>query len=313
MKEKRKNLKRLLASCTALLLAFSMVIPSTGITRAHAEENVTATTPTEINNVSELFKVSEPADLKNLPNSAYDNIGSTPFLLSEQNELYFLSSRNKKKTVDIFDTANLTDYYMEVKTDNENWKNMNGNVLKNGINVKSAQKYTSVTNGLDYFQNLDFAQGVAFDPTGSGRKDHIAVVGLGVNITKEKKKTYYNYFSKVVVQNTITGASYEITLDTCNWMRDMELWYAGSYFSITAGDYDHDGKDSVMVYVSADTVFNIYEIELSGSTLTKSAVLDVRAQVTSTRAVYGGTDPKPNLKPIVSITTGDFDSDGRDE
>lgn len=289
-----------------LVLFMLFTVPDTNVRPVYGAEDEDE--DVSFDDASDIFSLDarQPKEMASLPGSVYDNTGMTPFLLVEQNELYFLNTRDSSKKIDIFDTANLSGYRTGLEKTNEA-------VLDRSINAASTKHYT-LSAGSDAFTDLDYAQGVAFDPTGSGRKDHIAIVGLVTYSKKEKKKTIYSYATRIVVQNVKTGATCRMDLDTANWMGDkLETYTAGGYFSITAGDYDHDGKETVMVYASADTAFNIYEVTLNASknSLSKKAVLDVRSR--TKQQDYSGSNVAAYKKPVVSLATGDFDGDGSDE
>ena len=249
-----------------------------------------------LDSVQDIFNLDGvmPRDMQSLPGSVYDNNQDTPFLLSEQNELFMFIQGAGASNTYLFDTVNLSEYEESLDKSNEK-------VLKHSINQYSAQ--SSPTISTDIFNEMTYTEGVSFDPTGSGRRDHVAVIGLrsGKNI-------------ELVVQNTTTGKAYSHYLGQASWMgktSNIRLWQASSFMDITAGDYDHDGKDTLMVYFSGDSDYKIREVTFNGSNGSFSSrngdVVNIASVVK--RSDFG----KAYQKPVVSLTTGDTDGDGIEE
>ena len=109
--------------------------------------------------------------------------------------------------------------------------------------IPSAFGQSGVNNSFDQyayyeegFKELSFVEAVAFDPNGTGRKDHIAYIGFDTGS------------NKIVLhvqdaEDGTTYANYEFP-GTAEWMKhsNPQNWRAGNHFAITAGDYDGDGK-----------------------------------------------------------------------
>ena len=111
------------------------------------------------------------------------------------------------------------------------------------------------------FKELSFVETVAFDPNGTGRKDHIAYIGFDTGS------------NKIVLhvqdaEDGTTYANYEFP-GTAEWMKrsNPQNWRAGNHFAITAGDYDGDGKESLVAFVTANREedYGLYELSCSGS------------------------------------------------
>ena len=159
-----------------------------------------------------------------------------PFLLSEQNELFYMHNYKGSSTVKIKDT-------LKSKSSNT------GRVL---------DSFRSSSDGAvnDEVKYLNFTKAVACDPTGSGRKDHVAVVG--VNSSKDLVIYFYNTKDK--------KWSSSLTLGSMNWVSNSSYYYwMTEFISITAGDYNGDKKDTVVVYGSfnGDGGQGIYEVKMN--------------------------------------------------
>ncbi|NLA86163.1 MAG: fibronectin type III domain-containing protein, partial [Clostridiales bacterium] len=167
-----------------------------------------------------------------------------------------------------------------------------------------------------------YVEAVAFDPSGSGRKDYVAYIGLKYNAT-----TPSNSYIMVWVQNTVTGAvsndrSYQS--DRASWFDDNQNMYqheAGNFFAITAGDYSGDGKDTIVAYLANNGLdYGLVELEYDATTnvldLKGSKTQDMLHQKYVTEAYFGQemakTEKRQN-KLSCDLATGDFNGDGIDD
>ena len=278
---------------TTLLMAF-LVLVMTGASPAAADENIVA--ETTLDSIQDILSLDStvPADMMSLPNSVYDNNMDTPFLLSEQNELMMFLQKNGTSKIYVYDGVDLSKY------ESTGLDKMNENVLDYNINKASAQSTTENLTPGDILSNMTFTEGVSFDLTGSGRRDHVGIIGLHSN---------GNVY--VIVKNTTNNTTYSLNLGAATWMRNATFWTGTNYVDITAGDYDHDGKDTLVVYVTGDSSYKIFEVKLVGSTLKAYDLLDL-SSITN-RTDFNGSKAQAYKKPIVSLTTGDLDGDGVEE
>ena len=167
----------------------------------------------------------------------------------------------------------------------------------------------------DGFKKLSFVEAVAFDPNGTGRKDHIAYIGFDSGSEK----------IVLHVQDAETGAiyaDYEFP-GTAEWMKrsNPQNWRAGNHFAITAGDYDGDGKESLVAFVTANRAedYGLYEISCSGSgSLTVSQrgagknLLHWR-YVNENHGQEMANTGNFRLMLCCDLATGDFNGDGIDD
>lgn len=117
---------------------------------------------------------------------------------------------------------------------------------------------------------LCYATGVAFDPTGCGRKNYIAVFGYynGSNVDKSAAYLYiFNGDTSELVE------SREIDKGKFKWMYanyttlDLDNVDATNIFKITAGDYNGDGKDSLVIYDGcANQEYAFYQYDMGATT-----------------------------------------------
>ena len=216
------------------------------------------------------------------------NNPNTPFMLSTQNELALFAADNSSTTLYQMDNFDLEQTKLE----------SNGLRWVNGINVANAESSNSLTsdNAVAIFKELYFPQSIAFDRDGNGRNDYIATVGR------------YNNYVMLVIQNAAGGSYTTIQIEAATWMNGQADWLMDNYFAITAGDYDGDGKDSIIVYVCGDgDNVKLKEYTYSGGQWTGKDILKLSSVLKDT-TFTSSTDMK--YKPVVSLTTGDFDGDG---
>lgn len=216
------------------------------------------------------------------------------FLLVEQNELMVNMSWNKDNH-----WITMADTYSEGKSmklaagsasDKAGWESVYGN-----------------ENPSTPF--LSYQNGIAFDPNGTGRKDHVAYVGW---------KGDHNYLWVYDTVNKKASEVYQLEAsfdaDAEDWEDDMNYLTAQNFYSITAGDYNDDGVDTLVVYNPADKGdFSILEYRYENGTFTKLGsskrmLHDIYCQQSNIYDVN-----KIYCKLGCNLTTGDFDGDGVDD
>lgn len=216
-----------------------------------------------------------------------------PFLLSEQNERFYMHNYYGSSTVKIKDT-------LKSKSSNT------GRVLDSFL--KSSDGAAN-----DAVKQLNFSKAVAFDPTGSGRKDHVAVVG--VNPSKELTLFFYNTRDNVW--------SYGFSLGKMSWVSDKSWYYMmGEFISITAGDYDGDHKDTVVVYGAFDGGHGLYEISMNADrsaqklngTVNNDMLNPAYNSIVTLYPDFISTSDYEGVDRLVCVLgTGDINADGVDD
>ena len=146
-----------------------------------------------------------------------------PFLMVEQNELMYLNAwDNKVQQASYFSMGSES-------------------ALKTFATNKSG------SSGTFSNPNYKLMQAVSFDPTGSGRRDHVAFVG----VSGRDKKGY------MWVIDTTKGADSDrsplVEIGNFSYMFDANAFEVPTYsnrsfLNIVAGDFDGDGKESIVVY-----------------------------------------------------------------
>ena len=160
---------------------------------------------------------------------------------------------------------------------------------------------------------------VAFDPNGTGKDEYIA--NLVVDMTKDKQQM------KLYVTNKDRKVSDVISFgEDTRFMKELKFYQTRAMLSLAAGDFDGDGKDTLMVYVpgnnkSEETVDSIWEYSFSGKTLTDTKrrinlgdVIDGGKAALKAMLYHDGNgDNELRAHLSVDMEVGDVDMDGIDE
>ena len=142
--------------------------------------------------------------------------------------------------------------------------------------------------------------------TGSGRQEHIAMIGLsaaGIELTLRDRD------NNAVCTSLVSS-------DNRSWINRL-AFELGGFAAIACGDFDGDGVDSVVVYVpptqgNGDAKLVEYTISGEGSslTLTKSGEIGNVYELLGVSTLIA--DHIQNV-PVVQLTAADTDKDGYDE
>lgn len=138
-----------------------------------------------------------------------------------------------------------------------------GNDFKNAkilddLSYKDKQYLGAAELSVSGLAGLRFARGVAFDPTGCGQKNHVAVIGFqdnGTNTNGDKIASFHLYIinaeTKEVVEHIqlSSDGTYSPTRYG-NLINELTIVDSSNVIQITAGDYNGDGHDSLIIYDS---------------------------------------------------------------
>ena len=222
-----------------------------------------------------------------------------PFLMVEQNELMYLNAwDNKVRQASYFSMGS-----------------------ESALNTFAKNK--SGSNGTFSNPNYKLMQAVSFDPTGSGRRDHVAFVG----VSGQNKKGYMWVID--TTKGTGSDCSPQVEIGDFGYMFDgndfeVPTYSNRSFFNIVAGDFDGDGKESIVVYTPKQTPRNqasgcqIQEWDYDGS----NKALSKRGEGNSLLMGYYNDHPwydvedsegNQRRKLGVSMAVGDFNGDCVDD
>ena len=222
-----------------------------------------------------------------------------PFLMVEQNELMYLN---------VWDNKVRQASYFSMGTESA---------------LNTFAKNKSGSNGTFSNPNYKLMQAVSFDPTGSGRRDHVAFVG----VSGQNKKGYMWVID--TTKGTGSDCSPQVEIGDFGYMFDgndfeVPTYSNRSFFNIVAGDFDGDGKESIVVYTPKQTPRNqasgcqIQEWDYDGS----NKALSKRGEGNSLLMGYYNDHPwydvedsegNQRRKLDVSMAVGDFNGDCVDD
>ena len=215
-----------------------------------------------------------------------------PFLMVEQNELMYLNVwGNQVRQASYFDMGTES-------------------------SLPTFARKKSGANGTFSVDTYALMEAVAFDPTGSGRKDHVAFVGIS------NKRGYLWVID--TRQEAGSDRSGPVDIGDFTYMYDGNSFkvptYANrSFLNIVAGDFDGDGKESIVVYTpeSSDAGgCQIQQWDYNGGGLTQ------RGKSNSLLMSYYNEHPwydvensggNQRRKLGVSMAVGDFNGDCVDD
>ena len=166
--------------------------------------------------------------------------------------------------------------------------------------------------------NINRLVNVAFDPYGTGRDEYIAT--LAFDDDADRLRLYVTNKDRKVVNS----------IDLCDadaaFINELKFYQTRAMLCLTAGDFDGDGNDTLMVYVpgnnkSLDSVDSIHEFQLSGSTLTDKGqrinlgeVLDGGKEALKAMLYHDGNGSNELRAHLsVDMEAGDVDLDGVEE
>lgn len=224
------------------------------------------------------------------------------FLLAEHNELYLYYSYDDKRFQYIYDGYNPGEISLK---DKYYW----------GSGISSSSASQKSTDPAFFTQNMEYIRAVSFDAAGTGRKTHIAFVGIYTGNDSAYRRHGIYYWILDTRNNSASGFNCIDGYGDASWIGSNTKDYPHfmeNYLSVTAGDYDGDGKDTAVIYLGGNGKNKaLFELSLVGnSRVTYTKVADIAPLLRYSEYESSASIEK---QPIVHLATGDFDGDGRDE
>ncbi|MCI7322311.1 MAG: Ig-like domain-containing protein [Lachnospiraceae bacterium] len=311
MSKSRRNYGKGRKRIVCLMLLFSMVLSLLGsfswnVKDVYAE---TINTGTGNNKYDDIMSPELPKNYDaNDKTNPYTN-DNKKFLFAENNELTIYKSWDVNKhdgnpwisTFDNYKNGSSMKIASSSATTKAGWASVDSITA----NYAGGASDDGIMPDKSTIQELNYQDCVAFDPSGSGRKDHVAYVGY---------KNNHNY---IWVYDTVNKKSSGlVALPNSYQANNLNYITSRNYFTITAGDYNDDGKDTIVVYnVAEQNGFSLLEYSYDkysrGFTKLSSSQRMLHAIYRNKSAIYNSTNGKDKLG--CNLTTGDFDGDGVDD
>ena len=187
------------------------------------------------------------------------------------------------------------------------------------VNGKGGQMSTFRWSNSTDVGNAERIATVAFDPNGTGKDEYIA------NLVFDKSSARLHLY----VTNKDRRVSKVVQIGDGNdseYIKKLKFYQTRAMLCLTAGDFDGDGKDTLMVYTPGNnedtaTVDSIKEYTFSGDTLTdKGRVINLGDVIDGGRDALkamlyhdGNGDNELRAHLSVDMEVGDVDMDGIDE
>ena len=190
---------------------------------------------------------------------------------------------------------------------------------KGAANGKGGQMSTFRWSNSTNVGNAERIATVAFDPNGTGKDEYIA--NLVFDKSSERLRLYVTNKDRKVSNVVQIGDD-----DDSRYIKNLKFYQTRAMLSLAAGDFDGDGKDTLMIYTPGNnkdtaTVDSIKEYTFSGSTLTDNGrvinlgdVIDGGREALKAMLYHdgnGNNELRAHLS--VDMEVGDVDMDGIDE
>lgn len=186
-------------------------------------------------------------------------------------------------------------------------------------NGKGSQMSTFRWSNSTEVGNAERIATVAFDPNGTGKDEYIA--NLVFDKSSERLRLYVTNKDRKVSNVVQIGDG-----NDSEYIKKLKFYQTRAMLSLAAGDFDGDGKDTLMIYTpgnneKTDTVDSIKEYTFSGSKLTDNGrvinlgdVIDGGREALKAMLYHdgnGNNELRAHLS--VDMEVGDVDMDGIDE
>lgn len=186
-------------------------------------------------------------------------------------------------------------------------------------NGKGSQMSTFRWSNSTDVGNAERIATVAFDPNGTGKDEYIA--NLVFDKSSERLRLYVTNKDRKVSNVIQIGDG-----NDSEYIKKLKFYQTRAMLSLAAGDFDGDGKDTLMIYTPGNnkdtaTVDSIKEYTFSGSTLTDNGrvinlgdVIDGGRDALKAMLYHDGNgDNELRAHLSVDMEVGDVDMDGIDE
>ena len=186
-------------------------------------------------------------------------------------------------------------------------------------NGKGSQMSTFRWSNSTEVGNAERIATVAFDPNGTGKDEYIA--NLVFDKSSERLRLYVTNKDRKVSNVIQIGDG-----NDSEYIKKLKFYQTRAMLSLAAGDFDGDGKDTLMVYTpgnnnSTDTVDSIKEYTFSGGKLDEGKrvinlgdVIDGGRNALKAMLYHDGNgDNELRAHLSVDMEVGDVDMDGIDE
>ena len=289
---KKNKVVRAFAIMVAVLTAVTMT-PILGMSNASAEDNDGKSL------YDQYMRYKSVAQYEDQAMEPYGYGVDVPFYLNKQSEVLFYQTNSES-------SGEITTFFDGLKSASTD------DVLK-------GTKTTAMKAPPAKLKQAYYVQAVAFDPNGTKRDDHIAFIGI-----YREGNTAKCYAWVYDTKNRKWSSEFDVGKmhnANCNWMITTGIGdhEAANFVSITAGDYNGDGKETLVAFASfnGEEGYCTYQLECkSGPSLSYFISEDVAEGWALKHSRYTSTMAKMNMLQTrmgCELDTGDINGDGLDD
>ena len=186
------------------------------------------------------------------------------------------------------------------------------------LKTNSPVGYSTASMADDTIPALYFAKGVAFDATGSGRRDHVAIVGYR---SENSGMSIWLYVIKAETKEVVDYKPlHDPNAKLSALLANLTIVDSNNLLQITAGDYNGDGKDSLVIYSVTDMYEYTYgksncEI-IHGHVVSREGSYDKLSKYLHPEYNYtsiDNIDSAARNRLCTSLASGDVNGDGIDD
>ena len=248
---------------------------------------------------------------------------NVPFNLNVKNELLLYSNPLSHATPYYSDPTNQMFWYENLDV---------SQVVADRAHLEAFENMTAYSQDIkeDGGPVYSFTEAVALDPTSSGYNDHVAFVGFDGSDAQNDKVYLWVMDANTGAYSTVCEVGdaswigeeardeyYNFGIHTVNDVNNMQQHKAANFFSITAGDYDGDGKDTIVIYYPADNEnYKLVEYSFNDGSNNLSKIGESRLFLHEQyrNSEFGSRNAGHYTDKLgVSLATGDFNLDRVDD
>lgn len=330
----KETAKRLLSMALVLVMVLSQ-LPATAMAAGNTESEGSSTTPSVADAFG--FKTVPPADFDatdGIHPFSHSGTKDTINLIPVKEISLLTTKKSEEDFSEWISTGNLYNFDTDTILDGGLFSSnpASSGWYIPGANFSTADPVQTFDTGDEKFR---VASGVAYDPTGSGRDDHVFYYGMiECDLSADPSKNNYlvmQDYSYEGGQNVTSVTSHlnpaEGTTNAYHWTtnRSLDVNAPDKYLSVIAGNFNGNGEETVVLYDPQFGNLTLRECTVGDGGIRTDLVYDLGNKVTVgdvilntfwSNTTASGKDNQYdlyNFLPLIHMAAGDLDGDDKDE